>query len=154
MSPFSPVSPPAYLKCIKPVNLPIELCRHSGPFHAGYISHGKSIAWLGVGLLAPLSCLLPVDLPSFTAMPFKHHSKREGQLSSDFTWENDYGEMDLLRIFSFQTYVVCRAWSYPHSSGLFSSPTHASHILARERGCLWFTTVQHQDQSLLCHKIK
>ena len=65
MSPFGSVLLP-----LKPVNLPIKLGCHSGPFHAGCISHGESIAWLGAGLLGPLSCLLLVDLPSFKAMPF------------------------------------------------------------------------------------
>lgn len=64
MSPFGSMLLP-----LKPVNLPIKLSCHSGPFHTGCISRGESIAQLGAGLLVPLSCLLLVDLPSFKACP-------------------------------------------------------------------------------------
>lgn len=98
MNPFGSMFLP-----LRPVNLTIKLSCHSGLFHAGCISHGKSIAWLGAGLLAPLSCLLLVDLPSFKSMPFEHPSKREGQLFPCFTCPNDAGAMDSLSDFALQS---------------------------------------------------
>lgn len=98
MNPFGSMFLP-----LRPVNLTVKLSCHSGLFHAGCISHGKSIAWLGAGLLVPLSCLRIVDLPSFKLMPLEHPSKREGQIFRCFTCPNDAGEMDSLSVFALQS---------------------------------------------------